>query len=61
MAMESTQRLTEMSTTNLPGGEKGGRHIRLTILSPSVSRLYKENVGAYTSHNPMSLHGLLQG
>jgi hypothetical protein len=40
---------------------KGGRRVRLTTLPPSVSRLSKENVGASTSHNPMGLHGLLQG
>jgi hypothetical protein len=28
---------------------------------PSVSRLSRENVGASTSHNPVGLHGLLQG
>jgi hypothetical protein len=38
----------------------GGLRVRLTILPPSVSRLSKENVGASTSHNPVSLHGLLQ-
>jgi hypothetical protein len=41
-------------------GVKGGRRVRLTTLSPSVSRLSRENVGASTSHNPMSLHDLLQ-
>jgi hypothetical protein len=49
MALGSTQPLTEMSTRNL------------TALPPSVSRLSRENVGAWTSHNPMNLHGLLQG
>jgi hypothetical protein len=33
----------------------------LTALPPSMSRLSRENVGASTSHNPMGLHGLLQG
>jgi hypothetical protein len=42
-------------------GGKGGWHIRLTTLLPSVSRLSRENVGALTSHNPMGLHNLLQG
>jgi hypothetical protein len=39
----------------------GGRRARLTTSPPSVSRLPRENVGASTSHNPMGLHGLLQG
>jgi hypothetical protein len=42
-------------------GIKGGRHVRLTALPLSVSRLSRENVGASTSHNPMGLHGRLQG
>jgi hypothetical protein len=44
-----------MSTWNLLGGK------RLTTSPPSVSQLSRENVGASTSHNPMGLHGLLQG
>jgi hypothetical protein len=40
---------------------KGGRRVRLTTSPPSVSRISRENVGASTSHNPMDLHGLLQG
>jgi hypothetical protein len=39
MALGSTQPLTEMSTRNIPGGVKGGRHVRLTALLPSVSQL----------------------
>jgi hypothetical protein len=61
MALGSTQSLTEMSTRNLSGGVKDGRRVRLIILPPSVSRLSRENVEASTSHNPMGLHGLLQG
>jgi hypothetical protein len=41
-------------------GLKGGRRVKLTNLPPSVSRLYKENVGVSTSHNSVGLHGLLQ-
>jgi hypothetical protein len=43
------------------GGVKGCQHVGLTTVSPSVSRLSRQNVGASTSHNPMGLHGLLQG
>jgi hypothetical protein len=42
-------------------GVKGGRRVKLTTLPPPMSRLPRENVGALTSHNPMGLHGLLQG
>jgi hypothetical protein len=60
MALGSTQTLTEMSTRNIPGGK--GRPARkadnlAAICEPTV----RENVGASTSHNPMGLHGLLQG
>jgi hypothetical protein len=41
-------------------GIKGGRRVRLSS-SPSVSRMSRENMGSSTSHNPMGLHGLLQG
>jgi hypothetical protein len=57
MALMSTQSLTEMSTWNL----QGGRRVRLSVLPQSVSRFSRENMGASTSHNPMGLHGLLQG
>jgi hypothetical protein len=55
MALDSTQPLTEMSSRNLPGG-KGRPARKVDNLTAS-----KENVGASTSHNPMGLHGLLQG
>jgi hypothetical protein len=42
-------------------GVKGGQRIGMTTSPPSVRRLSKQNVGASTSHNPMGLHGLLQG
>jgi hypothetical protein len=61
MALGSTQSLTEMSTRNLPGGK--GRPVG--ALSWQLHRhLWFDclgNVGASTSHNLMSLHGLLQG
>jgi hypothetical protein len=41
MALGSTQPLTEMSTRNLPGVE-GGRRVRLTISTTSVSRLSRK-------------------
>jgi hypothetical protein len=40
---------------------KGGRHVRLTILPPYLSRFSRENMGASTSHKPMDFHSLLQG
>jgi hypothetical protein len=58
MALGSTQPLIKMSTRNLPGGKKRPAG-RADNLAPSVSQM-SENVGASTSHNPMSLHGLLQ-
>jgi hypothetical protein len=61
MALGSTEPLTEMSTRNLPGGGKGWPTRKADNLTPSVSRLSIENVGASTSHNPMGLHGRLQG
>jgi hypothetical protein len=42
-------------------GLKGGRRVRLTTLPSSVSRFSRENVGAQKVHNPMGVHGLLQG
>jgi hypothetical protein len=61
MDLRSPLPLTEMSTRNLPAGIKGDRRVSLTNLPPSVSRLSRENVGASKYHNPMGLHGLLQG
>jgi hypothetical protein len=43
------------------GGVKDGRRVKLTTLPPPVSLLSRENMGASTSHNPIGLHGLLQG
>jgi hypothetical protein len=59
VALGSTKPLTEISTRNLHGG-KGGRHVGLTTLSPSVCRM-SENVGTSTSRNPNGLHGLYMG
>jgi hypothetical protein len=42
-------------------GLKGSKHIRLITLPPSVNQLSRQNMGASMSHNPMGLHGLLQG
>jgi hypothetical protein len=50
MALGSTQPLTEMSTTDLPG-VKGRPALKADNLT----------VGVSTSHRPMSFHGLLQG
>jgi hypothetical protein len=49
MALGSTQPLTEMSASKAD---------KLTAICEPIVR---ENVGASTSHNPMGLHGLLQG
>jgi hypothetical protein len=56
----SAQPLTEMSIWDLPGGKwqpaRGANNLT-AICEPSVWKY----VGASTSHNPMGLHGLLQG
>jgi hypothetical protein len=60
MALGSTQPLTEMSTRKLPAG-KGWPAPEADNLT-AVSRLSTlDNVGVSTFHNPMGLHGLLQG
>jgi hypothetical protein len=59
MALASTQYLTEMSTRNLPGGK--GRPARKADVTTICERIFKKNVGASTSQNPMGLHGRLQG
>jgi hypothetical protein len=60
MALGSTQPLTEMSIRNLLGGK--GRPVRgADNLIAIYETIVYENVGASTSHNPMGLHGLLQG
>jgi hypothetical protein len=60
MALGSTQPLTEMSTRIFLGGK--GRPARgAGNLTAICEPICLENVGASTSHNPMGLHGLLQG
>jgi hypothetical protein len=59
MALGLIQPLAEMSTRNLPGGK--GRPAHKADNLTAIWAHYLENVGASTSHNPMGLHGLLQG
>jgi hypothetical protein len=61
MALGPTQSRREMSTTNLPGGVKAGRRLRLTTLQLSVNRLAKNNLGASTCRKSIDHNGLLQG
>jgi hypothetical protein len=51
MAPGLTQLLSEMSTNNLPGGAKGGKHVRLTTLPSSVSQLCR-NCDSLESSQP---------
>jgi hypothetical protein len=60
MALGSTQPLTEMSTRNLPRGKGRPAH-KPEKTSPPYGADCLEIVGASMSHNPMGLHGLLQG
>jgi hypothetical protein len=60
MALGSPQPPTEMSTRNLPGVE-GGRPARKADNLTASCEPTIENVGASIFHNPMGLHGLLQG
>jgi hypothetical protein len=55
MTLGSTQPLTDMSTRNIPGGEE-----RPEPKADNFTAIC-EPMGALTSHNPMGLHGLLQG
>jgi hypothetical protein len=56
MALGSTQPLTEMSTSNIPGVD--GRPARKV---DNLTADCVENVEASTSHNHMGFHGRLQG
>jgi hypothetical protein len=56
MALGSTQPLTEMNTTNLPGGKK--QPARRADNLAAICEPMSENVGASTSRNPKSLHDL---
>jgi hypothetical protein len=58
--MASTQPLTEMSTRNILGG-KGRPARKANNLTHLLWADCLENVGTSKSHNPMGLHGLLQG
>jgi hypothetical protein len=60
MGLESTQPLTEMSTRNLPGG-KGRPARKNDNLTFIYEPIVQKNVTASTSHNPLGVHGLLQG
>jgi hypothetical protein len=55
MAPGSTQPLTEMSIRNLPGGK-----MRPARRADNLAAICEPNI-ASTSHNPVGLHGLLQG
>jgi hypothetical protein len=59
MALGPTQPLTEMSTRNLSGGK--GRQARKADNLTAIYEPIVQKMGASTSHNPMTLHGLLQG
>jgi hypothetical protein len=60
MTLGSTQSLAEMSTRNLPG-DKGPPARKAGNLTAICEPTFRENIEASTSHNPMVLHGLLQG
>jgi hypothetical protein len=60
MTLGSTQPLTEMSTRNLLGG-RGWPARKADNFTATCELIFLENMGASTSHNPMGLHGLLQG
>jgi hypothetical protein len=60
MALRSTQLLTQMSTGNL-SGSKGRLAHKADNLTTVCEPICLENAEASKSHNPICLHGLLQG
>jgi hypothetical protein len=60
MALGSSEPLTEMSTRNLPV-DKGLPAHKADNLTAICEPICLKNVEASTSHNPVGLHGLLQG
>jgi hypothetical protein len=60
MALELTQSLTEISTRNLPEA-KWRPELKADSLTAICEPIIWKNVEASTSHNPVGLHGLLQG
>jgi hypothetical protein len=60
MDLGSTQLLTELSSRNLPGGKRRPAR-KANNLAAICGFDCLENVRASTSHDPMGLHGLLQG
>jgi hypothetical protein len=61
MTLGLTQPLTEMSTRNILG-MKGDRPVlKADNFAICVCVDCLDDVGASTSHNPIGLHGLLQG
>jgi hypothetical protein len=61
MFLGLTLPLTEMSTRNPSGGEGQLMHKANNLKYIFLWANCLENVGASMSHNPTSLHGLLQG
>jgi hypothetical protein len=59
MILVSTQLVTKMSTSNLPGVK--GRPAREADNLAALCEHFLENVGASTFHKRMGLHGLLMG
>jgi hypothetical protein len=60
MALGSIQPLTEMSIRNLPGGN-GCPEREADFTAICEMTIWKQKIGASTSHNLMGIHGLLQG